>query len=428
MAKHTALGFGAGALLRVLAAILAGTLLLALAYSIPTEYIEPNAERSALTVKEEGLNPSVTRHVSCVIDNWTDSTMLLEAIYPGSGNAFRDSMLACRFGSGSDIPRDVLWQYFETGEYSGTTPYPQYWHGYLVLLKPLLLVTDYAGIRVINGVVQALVTALVCLALWRKGQRRYIVPYLLCILLLIPVALAKCLQYSSCFYIFSLGSLAVILTGGGEGGNRRLLLIFLYIGIATAYFDYLTYPVAVFGIPALFYVNMTPARSPKETLKRFFAALAVWGFGYGAMWLGKFVVGSLITGENMFAAAMDHVGYWMSDANSFTVPFVLIKNLKIFSRTPAMAAALLYAAALFALLLARRKRLTGEDRAALPRLVLPYAVLGVLPFIWYIVMLNPSGVHYELFGHKALVVTAFAGLSMLTKLYELTKKPALAQS
>ena len=36
---------------------------------------------------------------------------------------------------------------------------------------------------------------------------------------------------------------------------------------------------------------------------------------------------------------------------------------------------------------------------------------------------------YRITGSAALLgVTAFAGLSMLTKLYELTKKPALAQS
>ena len=56
-------------------------------------------------------------------------------------------------------------------------------------------------------------------------------------------------------------------------------------------------------------------------------------------------------------------------------------------------------------------------------MLLPYCIAAALPFAWYVFMLDPSGVHFGLFGNKSLVVTAFAGLSGLTRVYALIKEP-----
>lgn len=52
--------------------------------------------------------------------------------------------------------------------------YAGYWHGYLVVLK-LLLVTDYIGICGINRIVQTVVVVVAALILWRKLSIRYAV-------------------------------------------------------------------------------------------------------------------------------------------------------------------------------------------------------------------------------------------------------------
>ena len=47
-----------------------------------------------------------------------------------------------------------------------------------------------------------------CLLLQRSHLGAYILPWLCTVLLLMPVALAKSLQFSSCYYILTLGSIA----------------------------------------------------------------------------------------------------------------------------------------------------------------------------------------------------------------------------
>lgn len=425
MTKQAILKFSGSALVRVLLAVVIGTLLLALAYTIPQKYIDPKVESASHIIKEEGVYPSVTKFATSAIDNWTDSIMLLEAAFPNGDSPFKDAMQVYRYDYGNFRPDEALAYYYESGgKYEWITAYPQYWHGYLVLLKPLLAIADYSVIRIINGIVQTFITFFVCVLLWRKKLRQYIIPYILCIALLMPTAIAKCMQYSSCFYIMSLGCIAMLLIGDGRDSPRKRLLVFLYIGVGTAYFDFLTYPIAAFGLPALFCVNVSEIQKPRDTIRQFFAALITWAFGYGAMWLGKFAIGSIITGEDLFAEAMTHVSFWMGDDHTFSIPYVFYHNLRDFACTPVMAAALLLAVVLLALIIKRRRQFSGDRAGPALGVLLPYCIAAALPFAWYVFMLDPSGVHFGLFGNKSLVVTAFAGLSGLTRVYALIKEPA----
>lgn len=65
------------------------------------------------------------------------------------------------------VPTDSLIRYLvEENEYN-IPFFAGYWHGYLVVLK-LLLVTDYLGICGINRIVQTIVVVVAALILWRK--------------------------------------------------------------------------------------------------------------------------------------------------------------------------------------------------------------------------------------------------------------------
>ena len=405
-------------LVRLVAAVLLGVLLLALVYCIPPERIEAQLVRSSDTLKAEGTYPELTPYAVSILDNWTDSIMLLEAAFPSEDPPLVSAMQVKRYAYGDDFPDQSLVQYAENGAYHYIQPYPQYWHGYLVFLKPLLSLLDFSGIRAVNACGQLLVAALIVLLLWKQGRKAFILPYLLSIAMLMPLALAKCMQFSSCYYIFSLSSLAMLLLKEDALNSRRPLLIFFYTGIATAYFDFLSYPISTFGVPAVFYLLRRDSLRPRETLRAFLLALLMWGVGYGGMWLGKLVVGSWITGLNYFQEADSHVGHWFNGERWFSVGYVLYYNLRDFIYTPVSLFALPWAGLLLIQILRSPYRASAS---ALIAAALPYAILALLPFLWYLVMLNPSGVHF-FFTNKALVVTAFSGLSMLVSLRELTRQ------
>lgn len=126
------------------------------------------------------------------------------------------------------VPTDSLIRYLVEENGYNIPFYAGYWHGYLVVLK-LLLVTDYIGICGINRIVQTVVVVVAALILWRKLSIRYAVPVL-------AVYLFWRTQTMAVFY----RKMAV--------GNR-LLYFFLLGGIVTNYIDFLTYPIATLGIP-----------------------------------------------------------------------------------------------------------------------------------------------------------------------------------
>lgn len=115
MTKQAILKFSGSALVRVLLAVVIGTLLLALAYTIPQKYIDPKVESASHIIKEEGVYPSVTKFATSAIDNWTDSIMLLEAAFPNGDSPFKDAMQVYRYDYGNFRPDEALAYYYESG-------------------------------------------------------------------------------------------------------------------------------------------------------------------------------------------------------------------------------------------------------------------------------------------------------------------------
>ena len=71
-------------------------------------------------------------------------------------------------------------------------------------------------------------------------------PLGLALLAINPVSTALSMQYSSIYYLTLLGALVMLLT---ESWDRNWgYLVFLFLGVGTAFFDFLTYPACAVGI------------------------------------------------------------------------------------------------------------------------------------------------------------------------------------
>ena len=82
--------------LRVLAAILAGVLLLTLVYCIPTGRMEDHLAQSAAVFHEEGVMPRLFTWCTSYLDNYTDAIMLSNAAHSGTESAMVQAMTAAR--------------------------------------------------------------------------------------------------------------------------------------------------------------------------------------------------------------------------------------------------------------------------------------------------------------------------------------------
>ena len=109
------------------------------------------------------------------LDNWTDSLMLLNALFEKEGTrTLEQDVYQPGYESGNPTESFILYEDGKKPLY--TTSYSRYWHGYLVILKPLLTVMGYLGIRGLNRILQTLLMLATAVILWRRHGLRPILP------------------------------------------------------------------------------------------------------------------------------------------------------------------------------------------------------------------------------------------------------------
>ncbi len=406
-------------LVQLVVSVIIGTVLLTLAYMLPVDSIEKNVASSAEVIAEEGGYPVLISGWTSKLDNWTDAIMMMEAAYSGEESALLQAMNAKHYVMKGYAPNDVLVKHYVHHEdYEGAAPYARYWHGYQIFTKPLFAFMDYSDIRILNGVLQLTLVILVIILLIRRNMAWYSIPYLLSYGLLMPVALAKSLQFSSCFYILMVGSIVLLLLKDRLEKNQMYLYVFLALGIATAYFDFLTYPIATFGVPATVYISMKENKHTKSTLIRLIQILLVWGIGYVGMWAGKWLIGSVLTGENVVLNAVNKIAIRSAHegeaGEAFSVLQSVTWNVKSFMKSPFVVGAIVF----LLYMCVRIKKVCQEKKNFIT--VVPYMAIAILPLIWYGFTVNHSVIHH-FFTNKACVVTAFSGMCALVKVYQTMK-------
>lgn len=395
--------------------LLCAVLLLSAAYSLPTETIDANVASSAAFLESEGEYIPVFTWCSSKLDNFTDSLMLLMAAEPRHGSSLESSMLSL-YSANQDSPYfSLIDHYLYDKDMNGPYSYSRYWHGYLVFLKPLLMITDYEGIRLINSAALLLLMAVLFLVLLLKKKYECIIPLGLCILLANPLVIRKSLQYSSCFYLILIVLLLLLILEQQNSFHESSVLVFLFLGMGTSFLDLLTYPLATYCVPAVMYMYLCADKKACSTIINIIKTGFAWCFGFAGMWVSKWIVGSIVLKENLFVSALSSAKYRTSREGVVGVGETIALNLKYFCDTPFIYLTLIFVLIVvcvsFVILLRRKE----SAIVFLSRYVLPYSVSVVLPFMWYAVLHNHSAIHH-FFTNKALLGTAFGLLTMATDL------------
>jgi hypothetical protein len=391
----------------IILSALCGAMLLVSVYALPTESMDRNLSKSAATLEAEGTYPVISRFFTSKLDNWTDSIILLEAV-TSTGEPVLDAMNASRFGiKGQKAHSALIEHYIHGTEFDNISSYGRYWHGYLVLIKPLLGLMPISGIRIINGLMQLFLVAAVITMLYKKGAKNYIIPYTISYLMLMPLALARCFQFSSCFYVLTLGALALLLMKDDKL-REKAYLVFLFCGIGTAFLDFFTYPIATFGVPMIFFLILTEKDSLEDRLAGMIRSGFYWCIGFGGMWSAKWILGSIITGENIIADGVNTMfkrSAALSDdqTEKISVFSVLIRNYAAFLKTPVTVLMVVFIVYIIVKLV-RGKKLSFREAG---EKFLPYILVALAPLVWYAFATNHSMVH-SWFTNKACVVTFLA--------------------
>ena len=345
--------------------------LLLAAYALPGEPVRDHVYDSAVKIAGEGLYPEYLNFKLFQMDNYTDTIMLTEAASADEAPPLTAMMTntAYNVDNFETLADDLQW-YIErdwaTGAQRNDAPalvpfsYARYWHGYLIWLRPLLLVTDITGVRVVQYLVLAALFAAVAVLLRRRCGLRATV----------------------------------------------------WFAVVTSFCDLLVTPVLTLGLPLVCWL-LEPQQRLRAGTRQCGIVVGgslTWGVGYLLCWASKWVLAGLVTGQNVIADALHQVGV-RTAADSWHGMELTWSNILRFVYTTLAGKHLFWPLVLAAVLLLTLFAASIRDRQQLAR-ALPLGLCALMTPAWFIVLRTHS-IQHGWFTWRALGLTVFAGLAFL---------------
>ena len=156
----------------------------------------------------------------------------------------------------------------------------------------------------------------------------------------------------------------------------------------------------------------------------------LWVIGYLGMWASKWIIGSILTGENIILDGLSAVEKrTVSQQGISYVPIdrenAIATNIRAFFNTPFSVCFIIFTVILVVsivlLLWKRKNKINHLEFIKSIRIIIPYVLICSLPFAWYAVAVNHSCIHYW-FTNKNLIITVFGSMILLEEMKSSIRK------
>lgn len=390
------------------------------ACALPAQPVLEHVYDSAQTIQQEGLYPEYFGFKLFQMDNYTDTIMLFEAAAMGEQDPLTAMMTATAYNVDNfETMAGDLAVYCErtiplaTGAQKAVQlvpfSYARYWHGYLIWLRPLLLVTDITGVRVVQYLVLAALFAAVAVLLRRRCGLRAAVWFAVSQLLVTAFWAPHQVQFFTCFAVAYAGCVWVL---AKPRRSDDVCLALLVLGVVTSFCDLLVTPVLTLGLPLVCWL-LEPQQRLRAGTRQCGIVVGgslTWGVGYLLCWASKWVLAGLVTGQNVIADALHQVGV-RTAADSWHGMELTWSNILHFVYTTLAGKHLFWPLVLAVVLLLTLFAASIRDRQKLAR-ALPLGLCALMTPAWFIVLRTHS-IQHGWFTWRALGLTVFAGLAFL---------------
>ena len=394
--------------------------LLLAAYALPGEPVRDHVYDSAVKIAGEGLYPEYLNFKLFQMDNYTDTIMLTEAASADEAPPLTAMMTntAYNVDNFETLADDLQWYIvrdWAAGAQRTDAPalvpfsYARYWHGYLIWLRPLLLITDITGVRVVQYLVLAALFAAVAVLLRRRCGLRAAVWFAVSQLLVTAFWAPHQVQFFTCFAVAYAGCVWVL---AKPRRSDDVCLALLVLGVVTSFCDLLVTPVLTLGLPLVCWL-LEPQQRLRAGTRQCGIVVGgslTWGVGYLLCWASKWVLAGLVTGQNVIADALHQVGV-RTAADSWHGMELTWGNILHFVYTTLAGKHLFWPLVLVVVLLLALFAASIRDRQQLAR-ALPLGLCALMTPVWFIVLRTHS-IQHGWFTWRALGLTVFAGLAFL---------------
>lgn len=404
--------------------------LLLLTGLIPREAIQSSCRESAVYFADAELFPFLTEgQFNSRVDNYSDC-LLVNIMYHVDREDLPASLIRASYYNPLWEQANVSLLDAVTEDREPNTTYFRYWHGALVLLRPLFVFTGINGARRILGTVLIVLTLLVAGMLYRMKKSALAVCYLLGNLAVQMWMCLTCIQYMTTFLVMNGVSLALLLIYRKSGSNRARLdqktaMLLAVSGVAVCFMDFLTTETIAATVPMLLLLVLRYEDDRLESLGRetlrILLQLFVWGCSYALMFAVKWGLSALVLGKEAFGDSLSHAGVrflgTVHTGNSNLTPEATASQRFIgafgrnmgslfpFRDNMSMSTAIFLFFLAVCLLLAVIYLFRGKNFSG--KMLILCLLLGLVPYLRYLVLQNHSYMHY-FFTYRAQLVTAVA--------------------
>lgn len=361
---------------------------------------------------------------SSKIDYYADCITLSIANYLDENHPLESAMWAKYYGENSNVMNEYLLESVQNN-LAPTQEYLRYWHGSAALMRILHLFWNIRTIYIFHIILVAALIGALAWLLIKNGYKGEAIAFIISMIIVAAWFVPLCLEYTYTFLCMLVTAFVGVWFAVHEKHNL-IVPLFLISGMATAFFDFLTTETLPLLVPLLFICRIQNAKKTDsnlwtECLKRCIA----WGIGYLGMWALKWATASIVLGIEVMPYVTDHVAERINGkvvsypltGNMYTD--ALVKNLR--SLFPFEYG--IYGAALvmfFVLIVIVLPVATGRVsiRSSINKSnMLLYAVLGLIPYLRYLVLCNHSFVHF-FFTYRAQAASILALCFIIFELVE----------
>lgn len=375
-----------------------GFSLLLFVYMLPVERMKVNVQNSIDEIIDKGPNSCLIEgNMATKIDGYTDSIMLNNSIYDGKESILKKASAGYRYEYENCTAFDSMIEYLKGNVQYKVQSYARYWHGYLIILKPLLLFLQYKDIKVLNAVLHIFLLGIVIREIVKRKLEQYLYAFLGAIVFMFPIVISMCMQYSTVFSITLIALIVMLKKYDVLRRDKKFFEFYLIIGIMVCYFDFLTYPVVSLGF--LLLMQLIIERNQDKTFVKYMRDIIQYSFGwcmgYVGIWVVKWIIASIFMKENIIKDAILSILYRSSSETSDSGSLemisrieTLVKNISVMNQP--ICVIVISVGILFVItkIVLKRKIYINS------KLIFACVIIICIPIMWVIVLANHSYVHY----------------------------------
>lgn len=388
--------------------VLLGFLLMCVTYSLPNENVHDHIMKDVEVFKE--LHPSIIPNDSTtLLDVFTDSIIITELLDKTEYDSNSKNAMAVYGASPSDFNS------FIEGNKDVTFQYPRYWHGNLVVYHTFFNFIDYDGIKILQLFCELILIIGILKMMIDNNLKCYTIPFIISLFFIHPEVIGLSMQYAPIFFIMLISVFILLKFKDKLLENNNLIYYFLIIGMATSFFDLLTYPLITLGTPLIFYLLLeNNKKSLKENMMKLLLFVGIWFFGYIGMWVSKWIISSIVLNQDIISNGLEVISV-RSSTEGVSRFDALFKNISIYNYPYYIGIMILIGIYYIARLIKIKETITINKL----KKIIPFLLIGITPFLWYLFASNHSYIHYWM-TYRILFVFFFAIMCSLE--YLITKR------